>query len=100
MGVHRGAYEAAIADPGAASGLDERATVDVYRDHIIENVGADLDAGASVIVGLSGHFVRLQSIHDDYVLVNDPARDTRSSTKLTWEEARAMGLFAVRFVIQ
>jgi hypothetical protein len=96
----RPAYEAAIADPGTDSGLDERATVDVYRDHIIENVGADLDAGASVIAGLSGHFVRLQSIHDDHVLVNDPARDTRSSTKLTWEEARAMGLFAVRFVIQ
>lgn len=96
----RPAYEAAISDPGTDSGLDERATLDVYRDHIIENVGADLDAGASVIVGLSGHFVRLQSLHHDHVLVNDPARDTRSSTKLTWEEARAMGYFAVRFVIQ
>jgi uncharacterized protein YraI len=95
----RPAYEAAIADSGADSGLDQRATLDGYRDHILEQVGADLDGGGSVIVGLSGHFVRLQSLSEDHVLVNDPARDTRSATKLTWAEARAMGYFAVRFVI-
>ena len=44
-------------------------------------------------VGL-GSFVRLQSLDENHVLVNDPARDSRALTKLTYEEARAMGYFA------
>jgi hypothetical protein len=91
----RPAYEAAIAD----TGMDSRVDLEGYREHVIEHIGADLDAGCSVIVGLSGHFVRLQSIHEDHVLVNDPARDSRSLTKLSFAEARAMGYFATRFVL-
>ena len=49
---------------------------------------------------VSGHFVRLQSLDENHVLVNDPARDSRALTKLTYEEARAMGYFATRFVIR
>lgn len=96
----RPAYEAAIGDDGTKSGLAERADLDGYRDHVVKEVGADLDAGCAVIVGLSGHFVRLQSLDENHVLVNDPARDSRALTKLTYEEARAMGYFATRFVIR
>lgn len=96
----RPAYEAAIADDGAESGLAARADLDGYRDHIVKEVGADLDAGSAVIVGLSGHFVRLQSLDENHVLVNDPARDSRALTKLSYAEARAMGYFATRFVIR
>jgi hypothetical protein len=91
----RPAYEAAIGN----TGMDDRVDLEGYRAHLVEHVGADLDSGAAVIVGLSGHFVRLQAINADHVLVNDPGRDSRSLTKLTFAEARAMGYFATRFVL-
>lgn len=51
------------------------------------------------LVGLSNHFVRLQSLGDDHVILDDPARDSRSATRLTYAEARAMGYFHMRFVV-
>jgi predicted double-glycine peptidase len=45
------------------------------------------------------HFVCLQSLGDDHVIVDDPARDSRSATRLTYAEARAMGYFHMRFVV-
>jgi hypothetical protein len=91
----RPGYERAVADDS----IDERLSLDTYRDHIVGTIGPELDAGNAVIVGLSGHFVRLQAIGSDHVIVDDPARDTRSATKLTFAEARAMGYFHMRFVI-
>ncbi|HWO25449.1 MAG TPA: SH3 domain-containing protein [Kofleriaceae bacterium] len=91
----RPAYEQAI----AGEGIEDRLSLDAYKQHVIDHIGADLNAGAAVIVGLAGHFVRLQAIHEDHVVVDDPARDTRSGTKLTFAEARAMGYFHMRFVL-
>jgi hypothetical protein len=91
----RPAYEQAI----AGDGIDDRLSLDAYKQHVIDHIGADISAGAAVIVGLAGHFVRLQAIHEDHVVVDDPARDSRSGTKLTFAEARAMGYFHMRFVL-
>ncbi len=89
------AYDAAIADEG----IDEQVSLTDYRDHLVKQVGADLDAGNAVIVGLAGHFVKLQSLDQDHIIVDDPARDTRSGTVLSYAEARAMGYFHMRFVL-
>lgn len=91
----RGKYEEAIADEG----IDERVSLDTYRDHLVEVVGRDLDGGKAVIVGLAGHFVKLQSLDEEKIVVDDPGRDTRSATVLTYAEARAMGYFHMRFVV-
>jgi len=44
--------------------------------------------------------VRLQAIHDDHLVIDDPARAARANRKVTWEEARAMGYFNYRLVIE
>jgi hypothetical protein len=49
---------------------------------------------------ISGHYVRLQAIFDDHVVVDDPAQQARANRKVTWEEARAMGYFKHRLVLQ
>ena len=41
----------------------------------------------------------MRGVHADHVVVDDPARDSRSGTKLTFAEARAMGYFHMRFVL-
>lgn len=91
----RPGYDEAVADEG----IDDQVPVETYRTHLLDQVGKDLDAGHAVIVGLANHFVRLQSLHEDHIVVDDPARDTRSATNLTYAEARAMGYFHMRFVV-
>lgn len=88
-------YDAAIADEG----IDDQVSISDFRDHLVKEVGKDLDAGKAVIVGLSGHFVKLQSLDENHIIVDDPARDTRSGTVLSYAEARAMGYFHMRFVL-
>ena len=70
-----------------------------YREQVRATIGAQVDRGAQVVVGLSGHYVRLQSLGDDHVIVDDPGRSSRANRKVTWEEARAMGYFASALVV-
>jgi hypothetical protein len=70
-----------------------------YREQVRATIGAKVDRGAQVVVGLSGHYVRLQSLGDDHVIVDDPGRSSRANRKVTWEEARAMGYFASALVV-
>jgi hypothetical protein len=46
-----------------------------------------------VVVGQYRHFVRLQELTEDFIVKDDPGSWTRSDLRITWEEARAMGLF-------
>lgn len=92
----RPAYEAAISNDD----LDATVSIDAYREYVQKKVGAELDTGAAVIVGLANHFVKLQAIADDHIVVNDPARASRQGTVLSYEEARAMGYFHMRFVLR
>ncbi len=93
--ARRPAYQAAVADEG----IDEQVSLETYRTHLLEQVGQDIDAGHVVIVGLANHFVRLQSLDQEHIIVDDPARDSRSATLLTYAEARAMGYFHMRFIL-
>jgi hypothetical protein len=60
----------------------------------------ELDAGRQVVVGQRHHFVRLQSVTDEFVTKDDPGHHTGANEKATWEEARAMGLFLKWIVIE
>ncbi len=88
-------YDAAMAD----TSIDDRLSLEAYRDYVIEHIGADLAAGGSIVIALTGHYAKLQAIVPDGVIVNDPARDSRAATHLTWAEARAMGYFKHRLVL-
>jgi hypothetical protein len=92
---YQAGYDAAMAD----TSMDERVTIEGYRDEVVNDVGADLAKGGSIIIGLTGHYAKLQAILPDGILVADPARDSRSATHLTWKEARAMGYFRFRIVL-
>jgi hypothetical protein len=84
----------------AALGEDENLIpMQEYRERVRATIGAQVDRGAQVVVGLSGHYVRLQSLGDDHVIVDDPGRATRTNRKVAWEEARAMGYFASALVV-
>lgn len=74
-------------------------SVDAYRRYVIEHIGTELDAGSQIVVYLHGHYVRLQAVHDDHVVVDDPGRAARANRKVTYEEARAMAYFKMRLVI-
>lgn len=91
----RPAYEKAI----SGAGIDDRLSLDAYREHVISEIGADLDAGRAVVIGMANHFARLQAVRPDHIVVDDPARSTRSGTVTKYEEARAMGYFYMRIVL-
>lgn len=80
-------------------GVETKLSIDEYKNAIIEQVGADLDSGKGVVVSISGHYVRLQSIHDTHVIVDDPGQTKRADRKVLWEEARAMGYFRHRLLL-
>lgn len=83
----------------SGKGIEERIPIESYKQAVLSQIGPELDAGAAVVVQLSGHYVRLQAIHEDHVIVDDPARHARANRKLTWAEARAMGYFYHRLVL-
>ncbi len=91
----KGKYDEAMND----TSIDERLSIDTYREYIVETIGADLAAGGSIVIALTGHYAKLQSIHDDHLIVNDPARDSRAAQRLTYAEARAMGYLKHRLVL-
>jgi hypothetical protein len=96
-------YEQALAKLRGAtdkSTIDQKLPIEAYKRAMTAQVGAELGAGAAVVVLISGHYVRLQAIFDDHVVVDDPAQQARANRAVTWEEARAMGYFKHRLVLQ
>jgi hypothetical protein len=92
---YQGGYDAAMNDDS----IDDRLSIETYRDYVIEHIGADLAKGGSIVISLAGHYAKLQAIVADGIIVNDPARSTRAATHLSWKEARAMGYFKHRLVL-
>ncbi|MFI7496033.1 hypothetical protein ACH9D2_15125 [Kocuria sp. M4R2S49] len=74
-------------------------SVAAYRQNVLSVIGPELDAGAQIVVYLRGHYVRLQAVHADHVVVDDPGQKARANRKVTYEEARAMAYFKKRLVI-
>jgi len=66
---------------------------------VIATIGAELASGHAVETHVIGHFVRVRAVHDDHVVIDDPARQARAHKNVRWEEARAEGLFAKRLVL-
>jgi hypothetical protein len=70
-----------------------------YKDAIVAGIQPQLDAGNQVVVSLSEHYTRLQAIHDEFLVIDDPGQWTRSNRHVTWNEARAMGYFWIWIVL-
>jgi hypothetical protein len=80
--------------------IEKRLPIESYKNAVIAQAGGELDSGAAIVVNITGHYVRLQTIYDDHVVVDDPGRLARANRKVTWEEARAMGYFKRRLVLR
>ena len=79
--------------------IERQIPLERYKQSARDQVGRHLDAGKQVVVGQYNHFIRLQSLDDEFVTKDDPGRYTGANEKATWEEARAMGLFTNWVVI-
>jgi hypothetical protein len=75
------------------AGIEAKIPLEQYKRTILTEVGAELDRGNEIVVGQFNHFVRLQSVDEEFVVKDDPGGFTRGNMRATWEEARAMGLF-------
>ncbi|HEX5143941.1 MAG TPA: hypothetical protein VFW21_08740 [Mycobacterium sp.] len=93
--------QAKIVESGSLSTgkIERELPLERYKETVIHGIMPEVDAGNQVVVGLYNHFVRLQSLDDDHIVVDDPGRSTRANLKITWEEARAMGYFWVWIVV-
>ncbi len=64
-----------------------------FTEDVLAVIRPALDAGKQVVAGQYNHFVRIESVDDTGVVKDDPGNWLRSDDQLTWEEARALGLF-------
>lgn len=84
-----------------SSMTDKKTGVDLekYKQAVIATIGAELANGQAVETHVIGHFVRVRAVHDEYIVIDDPARQARAHKNVRWDEARAEGLFAKRLVL-
>jgi hypothetical protein len=87
--------EAKVAGAGALSdaAVEKELPLQQYKETILSQIRPELDRGNEIVVGQHHHFVRLQSVDDEFIVKDDPGGFTRGNMRLTWEEARALGLF-------
>jgi adhesin HecA-like repeat protein len=94
-GTARGRNAGALSN----AAIERQIPLERYKQAALAQLGPLLDAGRQVVAGQFNHFVRLQSVDDEFVTKDDPGRYTGANEKATWEEARAMGLFTNWIVI-
>ena len=58
------------------------------RQRHVEAFGGVLDQGKQVIAGVGGHFVKIENIEDDGLVINDPATGGRSDEKIPWSDTK------------
>ncbi|MDJ0768058.1 MAG: peptidoglycan-binding domain-containing protein [Ilumatobacter sp.] len=56
------------------------------RQRHVDVFGGLLDQGKQVIAGVGGHFVKIENIEDDGLVINDPATSRRSDEKIPWPD--------------
>lgn len=83
----------------ASEDWDDNLSVDSYRKSALPAMRTLIDSGAQVIVGMENHFVRLQAVSEDAVIVDDPGSGTKKNLKTDWREARDKGYFKMYWVV-
>lgn len=88
--VDAGGAGAGVIDDGEIEG---KVPLQAYKKKVMKVLGTALDSGKQVVVSQANHYVKLQSIDDRHVVKDDPGGYMGADEKLSWEEARAVGLF-------
>lgn len=76
-----------------AMDADKLLKVSTYRNSVLKAVNPLLDTGAQILVGMENHFVRLDALDEDAVQVDDPGYAILKNARLTWQQARDLGMF-------
>lgn len=58
------------------------------KEKFQQGLGPHLDAGNQVIISTGGHFVRLQSITEEGLIIDDPGRAKKKNMVLSWAETK------------
>jgi hypothetical protein len=80
--------------------IEKKLPLEAYKKAVKEQIGAELDSGAAIETHVVQHFVRLHSIEEEFVVIDDPSQAGRAHKKVLWDEARASGLFDKRLVLR
>jgi hypothetical protein len=64
-----------------------------YKRDVMKEVAPLLDKGGQILLTAPGHYVRLQSIDETGIVIDDPAFGGMN-TPVTWEEANKRGYFS------
>ena len=83
---------------GFEAELEAAAPEDLYRNSVLTPLQSALEAGKQVIANRVSHFVRLESLNEKEIIIDDPAEAGKNPPPITWEEARVQGFFR-RYVI-
>jgi hypothetical protein len=87
-------YEAAASE----ATMEQAVPLALYKASVLGPLRKVLAEGKQVIVSQHNHFVRLEAIDDREIVIDDPGWRTRKNQRLTWAEARAIGLF-LRYMV-
>lgn len=90
----QGAYEAVGGEMEAeAAAVEETLPLTTYQNAVIPLMNELLGSGKQVIVNLHNHFVKLQAISLENIIVHDPGGIERDNKTVSWEDARTLGYF-------
>jgi hypothetical protein len=78
--------------------LDAIIPIDQYQAIVGAALAKELDAGNQIVGHVYQHFIRVEDVHDDGIVIDDPGAWNRKNYLLTWDEARSIGGFA-RFTV-
>ena len=78
--------------------LDATIPIDQYKAIVGAALAKELDAGNQIVGHVYQHFIRVEDVHDDGIVIDDPGAWNRKHYLLTWDEARSIGGFA-RFTV-
>lgn len=79
--------------------IEKQTPLKAYAQAVIDTIGQELSQGKAVETHVINHFIRVREVTPEYVIIDDPSQSQRAHKKVTWEEARASGMFGRRLVI-
>jgi hypothetical protein len=91
--LEQAASEAVGSKTGEEALVEEALPLSVYKMAFIPLMQDLLGSGAQVIVIIHNHFVKLQAISEENIIVHDPAGWGKANTVVSWETARELGYF-------
>lgn len=79
--------------------VEEVLPISLYQSAVIPLMSELLGSGKQVIVNLHEHFVKLQAISAESIIVHEPAKAEGKDLNMPWERARELGYFKRYYIV-